>query len=330
MPFFNELWQYDMWADEVFVLPALLGTGGFFLLAFLCGGLPALGAESAYLRQRKAFYDKYAAQFSGTVLFAWCAALVVFLPTAVRFLPLPPAPPTLSELADPRRAAYTVPALLALLSPLLWLAYIRSRAALHRHRTAHLLIGLSALLSGLFLFSLLTLLLFFIQHPYISMLLDVDPGAALPAALREFAGSAALWPPVAYFFLNGPAAAAALTRVRLILRRNRDDYGRDYYVFAARAAARSALFFTVAATASAVLLFLSLSASTAPEFRQMPETGLLLAAGGLPIVCALLHLTCVLDANPLRRKAGAFGACFLQLAAFCLQLTLLINTYPAA
>jgi hypothetical protein len=62
----------------------------------------------------------------------------------------------------------------------------------------------------------------------------------------------------------------------------------------------------------------------------MPETGLLLAAGGLPIVCVLLHLICALDANPLRRKAGAFGACFLQLTAFCLQLTLFINTYPAA
>ncbi|MDR2669844.1 MAG: hypothetical protein LBC14_07835 [Desulfovibrio sp.] len=330
MPFFSTLWQFDMQADELFILPALLGAGVFFLLAFLCGGLTALNAESAYLRQRKAFYDKYAQQFSGTVLFAWCAALVVFLPTAARFLPLPSVLPTLRELVDPRHAAYTVPALLALITPLLWLAYIRSWSALHRHRAAHLLIGLSALLSGLFLFCLLTLLLFFIQHPYISLLLDENPGAALPAALGEFTGNTSLWPPVAYFFLNGPAAAAALTRARLILRRNKDDFGRDYYVFAAHSAARSALFFTVAATAAAALLFLSLSASTAPEFRQMPETGILLAASGLPIVCALLHLVCAFDANPLRRKAGAFGACFLQLTAFCLQLTLLINTYPAA
>ncbi|MDR2604676.1 MAG: hypothetical protein LBC55_04905 [Desulfovibrio sp.] len=330
MSFFSTLWQFDMRADELFVLPALLGAGVFFLLAFLCGGLPALRAESAYLRQRKAFYDKYALQFSGTMLFAWCAALVVCLPTAARFLPLPPDPPTLHDLVDPRRAAYTVPALLALLSPLLWLAYISSWTALHRHRTAHLLIGLSALLSCLILFCLLTLLLLFIQHPYISLLLDENPSAALPAALREFAGNAVLWPPAAYFFFNGPAAAAALTRVRLILRRNKDDYGRDYYTFAARAAARSALFFTAAATAAAALLFLSLSASTAPEFSQMPEPGILLAAGGLPIICVLLHLACALDANPLRSKAGAFCACFLQLTAFCFQLTLLINTYPAA
>ncbi|MDR2124102.1 MAG: hypothetical protein LBP38_03855 [Desulfovibrio sp.] len=329
MSFFNALWQFDMRPDKVFVLPVLLGTGFFFLLAFLCGGLPVLRAESAYLRRRKAFYDKYALQFSGTVLFAWCAALAVILPTAAYFLPLPPVP-TLRGLGDPRNAACTAPALLALLSPLLWLAYVRSRTALHRHRAARLFIGLSALSSGLLLFCLLTLLLFFVQHPYISLLLDENPGAALTAALREFAGNTSLWPPAAYFFFNGPAAAAALTRVRLILLRNKDDYGRDYYVFAARAAARSALFFTAAATVAAALLFLSLSSSTAPEFSQKPETVLLLAAGGLPAACMLLHLACVLDANPLRRKTGAFGACFLQLTAFCLQLTLLINTYPAA
>jgi hypothetical protein len=330
MPFFSALWQYEMRADEVFILPALLGTGVFFLLAFLCGGWSALCAESSYLQRHKTFYDKYAAHAGGTVLFGWCAALIVSLPTAACFLPLPSVPAALRDIADPRHAAYTAPAFFGILAPLLWFVYIHTWGALRRHRPAHLLIGLCALSCSLFLFCLLILLLFFVQHPYISMLLEENPGAVLPAVLEEFAGNAVLWPPVAYFFCSGLAAAAALTRVRLIMRRNRDDYGRDYYLFAARAAARSALLFTVAATAAAGLLFSSLSASTAPEFRQMPETGILLAAGGLPTVCVLLHLACVRDANPLRRKAGAFVACFLQLTAFCIQLTLFINTYPAA
>jgi hypothetical protein len=320
MSFFSTLRQYAVQADEFFILPALLGTGVFFLLAFLCGGLPALCAEAAYLRRGKAFYDKYALQFSGTVLLAGCASLAVLLPSAAYFLPRPSARPG---------AALAVPALLGILSPLLWLAYIRAWAAL-RGRRAHLLIGLTALLTGLLLFCLLTLLLIFIRHPYLSMLLEENPAAALPAVLREFAGNAVLWPPAAYLFFNGPAAAAALTRIRLILRRNRDRYGRDYYVFAARAAARSALYFTVAATGAGALLFASLAASTAPEFRQIPETGLLLAAGCLPVLCCLLHLAGARDANPMRRKTGACIACLLQAAAFCVQLTLFISTYPAS
>ncbi|MDR1947400.1 MAG: hypothetical protein LBQ51_09595 [Desulfovibrio sp.] len=330
MPFFDALSQYDIQADEFLIFPALFGTGAFFLLAFLCGGLPALRAESTYLRQNKAFYDKYALQFSQALLLAGLAALLFLLLNAALFLPRCPDPPSLCDIFNPRRLKFFVPALLCILSPALSLLYTGTWPALRRQRAIHLLIGLSALLTGLLLFCLLTLLFLFIQHPYISLLLDENPGAALPAMLEEFAGNAILWPPVLYLFFTGLAAASALVRLWLILRRNRADYGRDYYAFAARASARSALIFTIAATVAGALLFSSLSASTAPEFRQTPEAGILLAACALPILGCLLHLAGVLAANPMRRKAGAFGACLLQLTAFCTQLTLFINTYPAA
>jgi hypothetical protein len=172
------------------------------------------------------------------------------------------------------------------------------------------------------------LLFLYLPEPEISLLLDTDPAQALPGMFCSFALAADYRPAPLYLVCTGLAAAASLGRVWLIWRRNKADFGRDYYLFAMRRLSRAALTLVLAATASGIWLFFSLAAYTAPELRQPADPLLVLPATGLPLLCCILHLLPTLAENPMRHKTNAFAAAILLLAAFCAQLLLLFNSYP--
>lgn len=121
------------------------------------------------------------------------------------------------------------------------------------------------------------------------------------------------------------AAAAALSMVYLIVRRNRDDFGRDYYNFALRIGARWAMLPMIGFLGCQGWLYARL-----PEDIQVLVLGTPLAfvwAGLVAIgaACCFLWLFLGRSETPLRLKGLAFLAAALFWVMHALNATLFVN-----
>jgi hypothetical protein len=219
--------------------------------------------------------------------------------------------------------AFFLPPLAALL---LLLLYIALWTPLKKCRFLHVFSGLlAALFSLLVLFA--GLLLFSAE---LLPVRDLSPLAFFQSLIPDFLTSPVFCALFSFLFCTGLASGGGLTQIWLLLRRNRADYGRDYYVFAMRYCARLALFFTLLAAALAGGTYWLLDSSVPRELSQNHDIGLMLIAFGLPLSCGLLWLSIVKSDTPLRHKPGACFACLFLLIALCAQLLLLANTFPLA
>jgi len=128
-------------------------------------------------------------------------------------------------------------------------------------------------------------------------------------------------PAVSYAWLLLPwvlgislAMAGALSPLYLIYRRDKDDFGRDYYGYALKMAAKWATFSTLAALACQAGLFAILW----PVVRDLPIRPSFFWGEGLGLVC--LVMACLLwglvlkNQNPLRLKLHCVAAFFLTVA----------------
>ncbi|MDR3176874.1 MAG: hypothetical protein LBU06_10150 [Desulfovibrio sp.] len=330
MQFLSQIWQFDPYAPSLPAAMIICVCALFFLLAGLCGQMLGLGADLLHPAKQRAFHEKYALQIGESAL---CSLGVAALATAAAYaflprpLPFPADDPHLS--GAPYFKFLVLPGLLTVfLLFFLIQSAIRSRA--RGPRLVRLGCGACASFAALLLVILGLVFFLYLPEPEIAMLLDADPAQALPGLLCSFALAADYRPAPLYLVCTGLAAAASLGRVWLIWRRNKADFGRDYYLFAMRRLSRAALFLVIAASAAGTWLFFSLAAHTAPELRQPADPLLVLPAAGLPLFCCILHIFPALAENPMRYKANAFGASILLLAAFCAQGLLLFNSYPAA
>jgi hypothetical protein len=269
-------WREPSWQ---LVLPLL-----FFLSLLAATGahLTAVLAQAAALAGRRAFRQKYALQASRLAFWAgipFCCLAPFLSP------PWNPDPSLLPEMA--RRLPPVLWILPALIHRFTW-------NPLQRRPGLHLCLGLAAV-------------------PFNLALL------ALPAwgALREFpppqagvTAAAFLLPVFAHCLSLAFAAAASFCLPWLFLQRAAADYGRDYYAFALRAAARQALAATLASLAAGAILL-----ALHPPRRLFPEP-IAAAAAGLCLICLILWTLVLKSPSPLRHKPGAFAAClFFPFAA---------------
>ena len=113
------------------------------------------------------------------------------------------------------------------------------------------------------------------------------------------------WPLLAHLVFVAFAGAAALSIVWLFLRRNKDDWGRDYYVFAMRLASRRASLALFAAICVQGWLVASLQ-SVPPVILMRTDIGLLWALGLVfGAVAAWLFFRLSRSEHPMRGKASA-------------------------
>ncbi len=107
-------------------------------------------------------------------------------------------------------------------------------------------------------------------------------------------------PMLAQTFLLIVSASAVLTMLYLLLRRNRDDFGRDYYRFALSFAARWALFFAVISPVTCVWLFLVMDKGFDMTYTALPGGIFALSL----IVLALVLWRLIRSSQPMRNKAA--------------------------
>ena len=262
-------------------------------LLFAAAGLPLTSAMLLFSppKRVKVFRDKFGQQTATLCLLTGLAALVCL--AAAGFLlartspaiasfwfawPLPLAPLT---------AGLALAGLLALVYRALW-------QTLKQKRPVHAAIGVVATLAAWaqgYLF-----ITFFRHLVTIASAPGADPAlfAAPPDSLAWI-----LLPLVCALSLALAGAAASLY---LTLRRNKDDFGRDYYNYALKLACKWALFSSLPALALHSWFFIRLW----PAVRELPIAPLLLwseNAAGICLVLACLLWAAVLKAkNPLRLK----------------------------
>lgn len=326
MPLIGTLEQFDIQIVDFFLVLATSGLVLLFVLAALCTPLLGLVTEFVYTAKRKVFYDKCALQISQSALAVGLFITLVLTGGAVTAM-FQVQPEMLEPPLVWRPLAVLAPPLAALT---LLTLYLASWQLLKKVRPVHLFLGLlPALLFLAVLFSGM-LLLVNIQQPMLFTLLWNDPLAVSLVLCKDFLLSPQLWAMLGYLFCTGVASGAGLAQLWLIFRRNKADYGRDYYTFAMHYCARFALVFTVFATGLAGGLYWLLRQAVPPELTQPHDPGILVIAAALPLCCCILWLVIGKSETPLRHKPGAFFACLFFYVALCAQILMLLTTFPLA
>jgi hypothetical protein len=186
--------------------------------------------------------------------------------------------------------------------------YRTTWGALRERKTLHRILGLAATLCALVLMA---------ASLAAKLTLAGAPAIAPPANLGElylFPPHDQYWPMLAHAVLWALTGAAGLGLVYLLMRRNRDDFGRDYYTFAVRVCARWAAIPALLQLAAAAAVLL-------PAWGRVPQamksTALGLAAGGAmaAVLAAILLLNVSRAEAPLRHKPAILGAVVLLAAA---------------
>ncbi|KAB1440369.1 hypothetical protein [Pseudodesulfovibrio senegalensis] len=309
---------------ESLTLVAQMAAPAFFDLM----GLAALGAafvatlnQLAAQNSSKAFYDKYAQQTAimGLGLLGISMAAVAIAGT-VAINRMPWLGQWLSDTSSPFMPFYASVGL----GIILYIPYALLWKRFRKHKMLHTMLG--AITSG----SLLAGLALFVAALYIFGITTTGASSTFEVAELPLHSGSFFWPLTVQYTLFAISAAAGLSLVYLVLRRNKDDFGRDYYKFSLPLAARWALGAMLLEMASQAWLFALLS----PEARTLVlQTGMGALWGGLlgfSLICCLLWLLLARSAHPMRMKWLAFvGALLLWTihslnCAVCLGLVSMI------
>lgn len=274
-------------------------------IALAASGLPLTSAMLLFNppKRVKVFRDKYGQQTATLCLLAGivsilglgCGAAVMWtqFPAAASFWLAWPLP------AAPLAAVLVIGAVLAIIYRATW-------QTLKEKRAAQASIGVFATVSA---WVLGYLFLSFFRH---FAAIPADPSADPFLFLPPAASSA--WLLLPWVLALSLAMAGALSPLYLIYRRDKDDFGRDYYSYALKMAAKWATFATLAALACQAGLFAILW----PSVRDLPIRPSFFWGGGIGLVCFVM--ACLLwglvlkSQNPLRLKLHCVTAFFLTVA----------------
>lgn len=298
--------------QETLTLVAVMLAPAFFsLLGMAALGSPAVAVanEIAAKARGRVFHDKYGQQTAAMGLVLLLLFLAIQAAAAgLMAMRFPQLAGRMFEPGSPFIVAFG--ALGAFI--VLGLAYFATWKKMREAKGAHTLLGAgAALAAGIG-----------VAVTVPAKLLLGLPADAVPAPL---APHSMLWPMAAMYVILCVSAAAGLSCVYLVMRRNRDDYGRDYYRFALNLASRWALVAMLGFLACQGWLFAVL-----PEPLRIMTTGtplgLVWAAGcGLGLACAALWLVTARSQTPLRLKGlTVLAACLLWLM-HAMNATLFMN-----
>lgn len=281
------------------------------LLTLAAVGLPLVGGVNEILARSRGqvFFKKSAQQAAPLSLVLLAYTLLVGGSAAYMVMVRSGG----GELA----ALFALPVLLSLGLWLLFSAgYGLGFTSMKNTPQAHALLGILGGVSGLFGVHAVAALVRASLSP-----LHAAPGAAgLGLSLKLLLlpeASAAFWPLLVHFLLLVPAAAGGVGLIWLILRRERDDWGRDYYAFAMRLAARWTALPLLCALGVQSWLVLSLQSLPPALLTRTEIAGPFVAGQVLGLAAAWLLLRLSRSETPMRDKPQAFAAlvCLWGMAA---------------
>ena len=300
---------------EVMLFSLGIGLGLLAFLAACCGPFLAVVSEWLSVTKGRSFYKKAARQLSlmslflGTVIFCLFAAALVFL---VREQPELMQPPYLYPLL-------TV-AGMAALGELFLLTYVLSWNPQKKASFFHAWLGIKA--GGCAAVAL------FLGTGFLRRIVHTPPESAdglstLDQLISFFSIplNSLFWPLLVESIALGCAAAGALGAVWLLMLRNRQDYGRDYYNFALPYCAKWAIAGTITALPLAIVLYFQAMRIMLPELSHDASLPLLVAACALPLLSSGLWTAVCKSPTPLRHKIS------IVIAALCLVVAVGIQVY---
>lgn len=320
----STLEQFDIQLADFLTMLSALGLLLMLVPAVLLTPGVAAVTESLTFQKHKAFYRKCARQLS-QVPFGMGLMLFTILGTASMIALMQFRP----ELMEPDQFWRPLAVIAAPIAAMFLLTlYVTTWTRLKKLKWLHNLLGYLAALACLAVLFLAFLFLVSLQRPIELDMLLFKPGELVGTLWNEYLSSPPLWLLTVYLVFLGIASGSGLSQLWLIMRRYKDDYGRDYYNFAMRYCARLALVFTFFSTAAAGALFWSLWQSMPSVFLQPQDRGVLLVAFGLPISCCILWLCILKSDTPMRHKPGAFFACLFLFISLCAQTLFYLSTFP--
>ena len=305
----------DIALNEVLIWVRLASTSIVAVLLLAVGAAPLIAAVSQHLAKarERIFYDKFAKQIAQmglaiglcTLPFTAGVWMVLYLQHPVANIPVL-SHPLLSLPALLPFCIYVVGLMLCIVHAANW----------NRWKGMRFLQSLFAWVAWLCMLvagaGLLTLKRTLNAYPDA---FAVDPSLeSYLSAVQTIPLQSSLWPFLALAVFGGLAAAGTLGTLYCLSRRDREDYGRDYYAFALKAASWWGACGGVLAGAAAAGYMLLVMDRFAGLLQALPvQTGL--AAVVLLLVMALGLLTVASSATPLRRKSTCFLAAVALFAA---------------
>lgn len=281
------------------LLLELSGLGGL-AVAFLAEGL----AEA----RQQVFLRKLARQLSAMSL--WLLGYTLLSAGAMLWIVLRHRPESLKPLLDDPFLALPLAAAFGL-AVLLAAVYCATWKPLRERRTLHRCIGLLAALAGFTGLALALAAKLTLADPFLHGWYYLP---STLAGLYLYVPAATFWPLLAHVLLWAMAGGAGLGLAYLLMRRNRDDFGRDYYAYAVRWLARLAAVPALLQLGAAAALLLPMWGAIPPAMKST-ATGL--AAGGAmaAVLAAVLLFSVARAEAPLRSKPAILGAVALLAAA---------------
>ncbi len=297
--------------ETMIMVVNMLGPAFFSLLGVGAFGSPIIAVlgEIAAKSKKRVFYDKYGQQTGSMgrvllllLLVIWGAAI------AIVYTRFPQIISKLTPLPTPFMEAAIAFVIFLIFSLIHFSTWKKMRSA----KGMHIALGICAALA-----SIITIA---IAVP--AKLMLGQPDTISPQ--NVFASSMALPMAVMYTLLT-VSAAAAMGCAYLVMRRNRDDFGRDYYNFALKQAARWAFIPMVGFLACQGWLFAVLPNTFRVMTMETPLGYVWLAAGILGLLCLFLWLLIARSKSPLRLKGLTFLALALMWLMHTMNATLFMN-----
>jgi heme/copper-type cytochrome/quinol oxidase subunit 2 len=299
-----------MTLEETMTITALMLAPAFFSLigmAALGSPIVALLGELAAKSKSKVFYDKYGQQTAsmGVILL-----ILLILVEAVGIALLITKYPQHADQVMAQRSAF-IPVLAAAGAYFLFgLPYLFLWKKMRNAKGMHIALGIAASIGAISMVALV-----------------------IPAKLSfTFEGStvapeiSALFLPMSIMYaIMIIVAAAGLSCAWLVMRRNKDDFGRDYYNFSLPLAARWAFIPMIGFLVCQGWLFIVLPETIKAMVTGTP-LGIVWAVGaGLSLLCAIIWLLIARSQTPLRLKGLAFLNIFFMWMAHTANVVVFFN-----
>lgn len=305
----------------------------FCLIVLFPGGALGSGLLALWIKQREGaskirFYNFLGRQVSAfAFILALLSALVFLAAYTLMFMSLEVKAPALPSL-DPARSP--VGAIIAgvIITLVFGLAFFWSRFMFGRNDAA---VPSQALSAGTALFagvsaSYFCLRAFFFFAP--ALLPDLGTLGSIGEFLQTAYRFNAVTPFVyLYFAASVVALAIAMNLCMLIVRRNRDDYGRDYYNFALSRLGSWSMLFCLLALLALTGIFVVLYGVNAAEITAdniMAGVKEVIADIILLAVSTFIYYKLKKSPNPMRNKPGIAVGMIFMLAVSCRALFLII------
>lgn len=296
--------------NETLVMAAyMLVPALFSLLGMAALGSPAIAllGETTAKAKKRVFYDKYGQQTGVMGIALIVLLLVVYaLMLGVGFAKYPQLIKPLLSTTSP----FFVPLVAFVVFAVFGLTHFTTWKKMRQAKAVHMAFGA---ISAIAAFACIA--------------------TAIPAKLafgftdhQAAADIQALALPMAIMYaLLIMAAAAALSAAYLVMRRNKDDFGRDYYNFSLPLACRWAALPMLGFLGCQGWLFAIMPESIKTLIMGTPLLYVWIGAAALGLICSLIWFIIAGNKSPLRLKGLAFLAVFLFWLMHVLNTTFFVN-----